>query len=64
VEPYLAVQNLLNNYDYGANYDGIKINSDGSPNTSSSPFSGFGKRGQAFQANQPRNYAIGARVTF
>ncbi len=64
IEPYLAIQNLLNNYDYGSNYDGIKINSDGSPNTSTSLFSGFGKRGQAFQANQPRNYAIGARVTF
>lgn len=64
-EPYIAVQNLLNNYDYGANYDGTKINNDGQFNAGDgSVTSGFAHRGGGYQANQPRNAAVGARFTF
>lgn len=65
LEPYIVVQNLLNNYDYGANYDGTQINNDGSFNTGDgSETSGFGKRGQSYQSNSPRNGAVGVRFTF
>jgi hypothetical protein len=67
VEPYVVVQNLLNNYDYGANYDGTRFDNTGTFNAgdpASPETSGFGKRGQAYQANQPRNAAVGLRITF
>jgi hypothetical protein len=65
VEPYVVIQNLLNNYDYGANFDGVKFQNDGTFNGGDgSATSGFGKRGQAYQANQPRNGAVGLRITF
>lgn len=64
-EPYIAVQNLLNNYDYGANFDGVKYFNDGSYNSGdSSATSGFGKRGPSYQTNQPRSFAIGGRLVF
>ena len=65
VEPYMVVQNLLNNYDYGSNYNGVKIFNDGTFNTGDgSATSGFGKRGAAYQANTPRTSAVGVKVTF
>jgi hypothetical protein len=65
VEPYLVVQNLLNNYDYGSNYDGNKFLNDGTFNAGDgSPFSGFRHRGPAYQTNNPRNFAVGARLIF
>lgn len=65
VEPYLVIQNLLNNYDYGSNYDGTKFQNDGTYNAGDgTPTSGFGKRGPSFQANNPRTGAAGVRVTF
>ncbi len=57
-EPYVAVQNVLNNYDYGANYFGVKVTNDGSDNAA------FGTRKAAYQANTPRTAAVGARFTF
>ena len=65
LEPYIVVQNLLNNYDYGSNYDGTKIQNDGTFNAGDgSPTSGFAHRGQGYQANSPRNGAVGIRFTF
>lgn len=58
VEPYISVQNLLNNYDYGSNYDGTKVLNSGAANVE------FRKRGQSYQSNSPRNAAVGARFTF
>ncbi len=57
-EPYVAIQNVLNNYDYGANYYGTKVNNDGLPNGA------FGTRKSSYQANTPRTAAVGARLTF
>ncbi len=67
IEPYVAIQNLLNNYDYGANYNGTKIKNDGTYNAPSPlnpETSGFGNRRAAYQANAPRTGAVGVRVTF
>ena len=63
-EPYVAIQNLLNNYDYGSNFDGQKNLSDGTPNAGTGVGDGFGTRLPGFQANKPRFWAIGAKVTF
>lgn len=57
-EPYVVIQNVLNNYDYGANYFGVKTNNDGTAN------SAFGTRKAAYQANVPRTGAVGVKVTF
>ncbi len=59
IEPFIQISNLLNNYDYAANYDG-NINSPNS--TDHNPE--FGKRGFGWQANQPRTAAFGFRFTF
>ena len=67
IEPYIAIQNLLNNYDYGSNYNGTKFLNDGSYNASdptAPETSGFGKRGASYQANAPRTGAVGVRFTF
>ena len=59
------VANVLNNYDYGAAFDGIKYNNDASFNAGDgTPTSGFGHRSPAYQANQPRNAAVGVSFTF
>jgi len=58
IEPYLQVQNLLNNYDYGTNYNDVALNSDNSVNTQ------LGQRLANFQANAPRTAAVGLRVAF
>ncbi len=63
-EPYVAIQNLLNNYDYGSNYDGQKYLSDGTYNAGTGVGDGFGTRLPGFQSNKPRYWAIGAKVTF
>jgi hypothetical protein len=63
-EPYIAIQNLLNNYDYGANFDGQKNLSDGTANAGTGVGDGFGTRLPGFQSNKPRFWAIGAKVTF
>lgn len=74
LEPYIVVQNILNNYDYGANYDGTQILNTAvippptipptPPPTQGDPNKAFGTRGQGFQANNPRNGAVGIRFTF
>ena len=65
LEPYIVVQNALNNYDYGSNYDGVKYQNDGTYNAGDgTPTSGFGKRGAAFSAVPPRTGAVGIRFTF
>lgn len=77
IEPFLQISNILNNYDYGANYDGVANNigsvmvDDGSgipANFIEVPVpirnSEFNKRGHNWQANQPRTAAFGFRFTF
>jgi hypothetical protein len=63
-EPYVAIQNLLNNYDYGSNFDGTKNLNDGTYNAGTGVGDGFGTRLPHFQANKPRYWAIGAKVSF
>jgi len=58
VEPFLQVQNLLNNYDYGSNYGNSIF--DGSGNY----LGNVGQRFHGFAINQPRTIAIGVRATF
>ena len=58
-EPFLQIQNLLNNYDYGSNYGSTFYQEYG---VSKDP--SFGKRLFGFQANQPRTAAVGFRFTF
>ncbi len=58
VEPFLQVQNLLNNYDYGSNYGNSIF--DGSGNY----LGNVGQRFHGFAINQPRTMAIGVRATF
>jgi hypothetical protein len=64
VEPYITVQNLLNNYDYGANYDGTKYLNTGTYNAGTGNGDGFGTRLPGYQSNMPRFYAVGAKITF
>lgn len=65
LEPFVQVQNLLNNYDYGANLNGTKILNDGTYNAGDGTLgSGFGSRGLAYQSNSPRTLTVGARFTF
>ncbi len=59
IEPFLQVANILNNYDYGANYDG-NINDPNSTDHNKE----FGNRRANWQANQPRTAAVGFRLTF
>lgn len=58
VEPFLQVQNLLNNYDYGTNYSNAYYDLYGNPNPD------VGRRLFGFQANAPRTAAVGLRMTF
>ena len=58
IEPYIQAQNILNNYDYGTNYQNQVENTDGSANGQ------LGQRMSNFQANAPRNFAVGLRVAF
>jgi Carboxypeptidase regulatory-like domain/TonB dependent receptor len=54
--PYIMIQNLLNNYDYGNNYQNQVYNGDGSYNTQ------LNSRGPNWQANSPRTAAVGVRM--
>jgi hypothetical protein len=58
IEPYLSIQNLLNNYDYGTNYQNSSLNGDNSVNTQ------LGQRFANFQTNSPRTLAVGVRLAF
>ncbi len=58
IEPYLTVQNLLNNYDYGTNYNQNMLSAKGTYQPS------FQQRVQGFQVNAPRMAAVGFRMTF
>lgn len=64
VEPYISVQNLLNNYDYGSNFDGTKYLNDGTYNGGTNNNDGFGTRLPRYQSNLPRFAAVGAKITF
>ncbi len=64
VEPYIAIQNLLNNYDYGSNFDGTKYLNDGTYNGGTGNRDGFGERLPGYQVNSPRYYAVGCKVAF
>lgn len=57
LEPYIQVSNLLNNYDYGSNYNATLAPSGIYDNT-------YGQRGLRFQINNPRMVAFGARFAF
>lgn len=61
-EPFLQANNLLNNYDYGANYDGTLFVTHGS--TAPTKNSNFGNRGTGYQTNSPRSASFGAKFTF
>jgi hypothetical protein len=64
VEPYISIQNLLNNYDYGSNFDGQKYLNDGTYNGGTGQHDGFGTRLPSFQSNLPRFFALGVKVQF
>ena len=57
-EPFLLVQNLLNNFDYGTNYFSDRFDAGGNPNPD------VGRRMYGWQANLPRMAALGLRVSF
>ena len=59
VEPYIAIQNLLNNYDYGSNYGQNEFDAN-----TGAPLESFGQRLPTFQVNNPRNGVVGVRVKF
>jgi hypothetical protein len=59
LEPFVQISNLLNNYDYGSNYNQNYYNGDSGlkdPN--------FGVRSAGYQNNGPRTAAFGFRFTF
>jgi len=58
IEPYITIQNVLNNYDYGSNYNRKMFERDGTYDPT------YAQRGVAFQANAPRTAAAGFRMTF
>ncbi|MBK8794284.1 MAG: TonB-dependent receptor [Holophaga sp.] len=58
VEPFVQVQNLLNNYDYGSNYHNSIFDAGGNY------LGNTGQRFQGFAINQPRTLAVGLRATF
>jgi len=63
VEPFLQVSNILNNYDYGANYDGQLYTSLGRRDAGvRNPH--FGQRGSGYQMGQPRTAAFGFKWSF
>lgn len=66
VEPYVAIQNLLNNYDYGSGYDGTIYMEGENYNGDYVPVHNptFRQRDHGWQANRPRAVAFGVRVTF
>ncbi len=66
LEPFLQIQNLLNNYDYGSNYDGTMYleDEDAGHNPILVKNPTFGQRYFGWQANQPRTAAVGFRFTF
>jgi hypothetical protein len=67
LEPFLQLQNILNNYDYGTSYHNGVFQAGGGPNqnqitTNTDP--NLGVRLQGYQANAPRTALIGAKFTF
>jgi len=60
IEPFVAITNVLNNYDYGANYDGQKYLDLGQTELNDH----FGQRFASFQANAPRTGVVGCKITF
>lgn len=58
IQPYIAIQNILNNYDYGNNYYPNLLQNDGTYDPT------FGTRGAKFQTNNPRNATVGVRFTW
>jgi Carboxypeptidase regulatory-like domain len=56
--PYIVIQNILNNYDYGNNYQNQIYNGNGTYNTQ------IDTRGPNFQTNNPRNGAVGVKLTW
>lgn len=63
-EPYITIQNILNNYDYGANFDGTKYLNDGTYNGGTGNNDGFGTRLPSYQSNSPRTGVVGVKLTF
>lgn len=62
LDPFIQFSNILNNYDYGANYDGVLNLRDSSSTVEPNPH--FGIRGTGWAANNPRMMAFGFRFTF
>ncbi len=61
LEPFISIQNLLNNYDYGSNYTGAMYNDMGGTLERNPD---FGKRRARWQANLPRTAVFGFRFAF
>ena len=66
ITPYLVIDNLLNNYDYGNNYQASEFNvgADANGNAINTLNSQLGQRLPGFQTNSPRNEAFGIRVVW
>ncbi len=61
LEPFLQVSNVLNNYDYGSNYNNTYYQVSGGVATRAED---FGQRSPSYQNNQPRTAAVGFRFAF
>jgi hypothetical protein len=63
LEPFIQIQNLLNNFDYGTSYHNGAFLANGSVITNS-PDPSLGQRLAAFQVNTPRQAAVGLKFDF
>lgn len=63
LEPFIQISNVLNNYDYGSNYNNTYYDTTdpGVPPTKSPV---FGQRSTGYQNNSPRTAAFGFRFIF
>jgi hypothetical protein len=58
VEPFIQIQNLLNNYDYGSSYHNSIFDASGNY------LGNVGQRFNGYAINLPRTVAVGVRATF
>jgi hypothetical protein len=62
LQPFIQIQNVLNNYDYGTSYYNAANVSNGSGGFVPNPL--LGTRTPLFQTNSPRTAAVGLRFVF
>ncbi len=60
LEPFIQISNVLNNYDYGSNYNNTYYDVADTAVKSAD----FGKRSPSYQNNAPRTAAFGFRLVF